>query len=223
MAYNERVSILKPFKECILKKKEASLDYPTPKGCFYPSQLDMCARMCAYVYLGAKRDSSQTSVTKILRNEGGNLVHWYLQSILLDIPEIKFEKEVRLYDKALKIKGRCDGVFYFQEKKYVLEIKSLEIEKWEKLTKIEPYNKTQANIGAGVLGAEGVLFWYFAIDFKHLPKEFYMPFDRNRWNETKARIKEILQIIERGKLPKREKDFCHFCDFSLTCNNSYSN
>jgi CRISPR/Cas system-associated exonuclease Cas4 (RecB family) len=192
---------------------------------FHPSSLGIkygrCARRNAYLLRGvAKKDTHSSRILRVFAN--GHAVHERLQT-MLEKMGLQMESEVVIDYDDPPIKGHCDGVLKWQDKDYIIEIKSCSPEvfvnrlKWKK-PKDEHFD--QVNIYAYVLGIENIFIIYENKGTQEL-KVFECKADKAKAEKIIDEWRATYKIFKGDKLPRRpykpESPVCGACDLKEHC------
>ncbi len=192
---------------------------------FHPSSLGIkhgvCARRNGYLLRGvAKQDRFDPRTLRVFAN--GHAVHSRLQD-MLEAMDIGMETEVRIDYNDPPIKGHCDGVIIWNDRRIVIEIKSCSHEvfvnrlKWKK-PKDEHF--AQVNIYAYVLGIETIFIIYENKNTQEL-KVFELSADKEAAEKIIEEWRWTYWAYQDGELPKRPykigSPVCAGCDLKEIC------
>lgn len=131
------------------------------------------------------------------------------------------EFETLVYDSNLSIKFKCDGILKYNNKYYVLEIKTEVSYNWQSRTEVAQKHRVQACSYSYAFGINDVLFLYENRDIcewkgfmLHVTPEMKLECVINR-------IKVCNKYIESNNVPPislpESKEACKFCDYKNTC------
>jgi CRISPR/Cas system-associated exonuclease Cas4 (RecB family) len=225
------------------------------KGMFSPSSLsNSCLRHLYYRYIGTPEEAENRPVLdfgpilSILQN--GNDRHERIQEIFSTVGKSGFDFEwidvadyleefkpphteivekvgfeTKLFNSVLPSRFMCDGIFKFDGKYYILEIKTMNNRKWSGAKgegKPLKDHLLQGTTYGLILGIDNVLFVYENRDNMKL-----LPFLHKIEPEDKQTIIDITSAVktyaELEKLPPKTsnvKEDCRWCKYKTLCNNA---
>ena len=153
----------------------------------------------------------------------GTAKHVMLQTMLHDMFEDQFESEVALEIPELRIKGHADGVFTFDDVRFLLEIKTIKegsqqygIEKAQKGALTDHINQSTIYMKALDLPFALVFYW---CKNNSLKVEQIVPFDPMVWEKLKAWVEPVVAAADAGEdvMPAYPGFHCKFCGFEYGC------
>ena len=111
--------------------------------------------------------------------------------------------EVTVEDKEHKLKGHPDGIIVKSEKReYVLEIKTMNTFKFQKLREAEPGHVMQAGLYSYMLGIDNTVFLYYDKNSQNL-KEFLVDTSISKHVlDTLSKIETVNEAVEKNIAPK---------------------
>lgn len=194
----------------------------------HPSSLSTCMRQAAMELNGVPRRSHR--VPEAVRRAAmiGSALHVFYQSTLEKAARegvFSFRREVSLSESGhpdvdkLVLSGRADGIIEFEEKKIILEIKSIGGTAFKTL-KERPLEKhlLQASVYSHCYSAEGVWFLYisretFAVTHRilRIPDSY--------WTTMHSRAKTILDWDLKEHFPPGTSNAydCTMCSYKHAC------
>jgi len=179
------------------------------KYCFHISEFG-CSRAMALSFLGLK---PKIGFTTQLIFDTGHAIHHMIQNYLTQCG-IQFRKEVKVKDETGLIKGTADGVFRWNGRDYVLEIKTIKKDSsqgFENLSKPLEKHVKQINAYMACLNLKQGYILYVCKDNSQL-KDFFVEYSEKLWLEMREKVFEIYKLLRNGTLPEVEKSFaCQFC------------
>jgi hypothetical protein len=142
----------------------------------------------------------------------------------------QFEKEAKVRDAKLHIRGRADGVFTFSNERFVLEIKTIKEGGSYGFEKIHSKPLTdhirQSQIYMAVLGIPFALVLYWCKNNSQL-KEHALVYDEKIWDEIKEPIEIVVDAAfnksdehktpEGYPVPASPGGNCRICDYEYLC------
>jgi CRISPR/Cas system-associated exonuclease Cas4 (RecB family) len=185
--------------------------------CIHPSEFAtaVCDRRIALGLQGVKR------VPKIPPNlrrifDMGHAFHEVIQTSLKWALGEEFADEVEVNDKKLKITGHCDGVF--ASIREGLEIKSISVNGFKKLTNAKAEHRRQATMYSVILEMVAVRYLYACKEHGGI-EEFRVKLNPKEWQRLAERASNINKSVSIEKLPpKIDKEYvCRECDFVWKC------
>lgn len=192
---------------------------------FHPSSLGIkqgkCARRNFYLLKGvAKQSTPNARLQRIFSN--GHDVHNRLQSAMYKMG-VDFQDEIPIDFNDPPIKGHCDGVLTWKDKKILIEIKSCSEEvfsnrlRWKK-PKDEHFD--QANIYAYVLDIDTIYVIYENKNTQEL-KVFECKADKEKAEKVIDEWRTTYSMFKEDIVPKRpykpESPICAVCDLVQHC------
>jgi len=193
-------------------EKSRNQDKERTKKCFSVSQLHHpCLRYLYYSYFGIPQEFTPKTLRVF---DNGHHVHERLQDYL-EKASVLVEREVSVCDDEYQIYGRCDGIVQLNEKRGVLEIKSINAKGFANILPKQSH-VTQLMIYIHLLGLKGGVILYENKDSQEL-NEFYLPLDKGVVERTLRKVQCVLSYIEKEQFPPKTNFFCDTCGFLQTC------
>lgn len=213
-------SLLSLLDKYIFKKFNA--ESKRSRGVFHPSELEGCARSLALDYIKAPMNSQELPARLHRIFENGHSVHDRLQGWLADLAtqyrgDFFFKPEVKIWSQKWEIDGHTDGWLHYMGHDYLIEIKSMNMNEFEKLRKPKPEHTAQFNIYLGVMQLQKGFIIYENKNNQDW-KEFIHTFDPEMWKEATDHIDYIRGEVKAKRLPPREEtSSCRNCKFRAIC------
>lgn len=128
-------------------------------------------------------------------------------------------KEARCSNKDINVYFKADGVFKYKGKEVLLEIKSANGFKFNKLVKLdtphEDHIRQDTCYGMG-LGIDYVLYIYEDNNFKKLWVKLYKITDEDK-QFIIDKVKDTNYFVDNHIVPPMEKDKCMYCRYKQEC------
>ena len=226
-----------------LKATVAKLNPPRPRSQHYkPSSLH-CLRQMYFDKIQAPMDSSYTEYSSVRISETGTNSHEriqyyvtqmkscghpcdfvdvsaYIEKKKLDYLQVigKKQYETKLFDTRYGISFLCDGIIYYNDKYYILEIKTETDDKGIYRESADPYHEKQSVCYSLSLGINDVMWIYEERNFC-VPKTFITHIT----DEQKAQLLIMFDTVEQAvkdlKAPPRtdSKKTCNYCVYKTVC------
>lgn len=206
------------------KKEEAT---------FRASGIGGCKRKMMYKLLGYEEQLDHISVFTL---EQGTLIHEMIQGYLQRAGVIEsLEEELKILPN---LNGHYDGVVVINGERYLLEIKTINGEAYERLLKYNTvYRKyvLQAHCYMHALGLDKTLFLF--VNKNHMLSdsckddvpnadalfhEVEVKFENDTWKEIKDKVCELTNNFKNGVMPafKRVSE-CSYCTFKAQCESDW--
>lgn len=214
-------------KEEVLKKfRELSVAMNAPakrsKGVISPSTLyGACLRRLYYDRTGeepSNPNAGKPSASLLRIFDNGSMWHSYIQDMLYRAGLLK-EMEVSVKDERTGVSGSGDGVIKLKDKKYLLEIKTINDYSFKKLRAPLEHHRFQASVYAHFLKLDGIIYLYVNKNTQEL-LEFIEPIHEASKREFLEILRDVNDAVEEGVAPDRScKDKlseralnCKYCD-----------
>lgn len=218
--------LTKEVYEAVLQAKQAKRR--KPGRYIHPSSLE-CVRRVTFELMGfpakPKIDPGLQAIMDL-----GNAVHDIVEANLETligsvIPGAKFEKEIPIDPEtnpvAAKyfIRGRADGIGYEPEEKWVLEIKSVGINKLTTISRAMPEHKEQVNTYMALFDIPAAVVMYVARENLTQFKLMEVKFDQLIWEATVAKIDVAVNGTMENRLPPTNVGtrVCQICPYRYAC------
>lgn len=179
---------------------------------------DWKCKGCGYKLSPAKETSIPVDLTKIDLNTGAAP---YFECPTCGCRRWRYN-EFRLRKKALRITGKRDGKIIINGKKYLLEIKSINMFQFQKLYVPKPDHKVQFSFY--LFCDDEVDEGFFLYECKNTQniKIFYHKYDSADISNELAVLRIVNLAIDDDKLPERLPDYpvgdkCKLCLYKSTC------
>ena len=170
---------------------------------FHPSSLSYspCPRKDFYELSGVTQTNSFATDTELqITFDVGHFWHKYIQFHLWykGVAEIELTVDIPEY----KIYGHADGRLKVRGKLAVLKIKTMDTNRFSRLTEPLPYHIKQATIYAKGLDAELIVFVY--VDKNKGKRKIYVVVpDEGMWAEVKRYCFDVTKAVRAKTPPKR--------------------
>lgn len=220
-----------------------------PRELYTPSSLGGCKRNIYYMMQGVQKEERDKSddmtynIVGIL--ESGTDRHERIQSVLMHMEKLGYLENTDIEEYCLKMQeqgvqthfvewdgaeAKCknldaklsfkaDGLFKFENKMYIFEIKTMNIFKFKKakaMNKPLPEHIAQATAYSIAFGIDDVIFFYEDRDFTQHLVLHYKVSDIER-KSLLAKVKKLDELLALGELPPKETDKCMYCDYKARC------
>lgn len=223
---------------------QLSKEVYVPSKTIKPSGLGGCLRQQWLILQGADRDVGVLEKAEdITIQQIGNDRHERLQNACQDAKNYGIniiwcdpEEEARLaqskgintvikrrmgnellcYNEDYNASFKCDGIIIYQDKKYILEIKTEEYGKFNCRYGPEPKHTYQAALYSLCFGINRIMFLY---EDRNLTfRKGYEFIVTDQFKQTvKDRIELILAYDKTNIAPPKEKDKCTYCYYKQAC------
>lgn len=194
-------------------------------GFIRPSMVGGCKR-ASYFHYTQVPQARQRHEPKMVRTLAtGNIYHDIIQKFLGNSLDIYFAPESPVWHEDLAVRGKCDGICITRDLKYKwpIEIKTMALNQFEKLSKPVLDHIWQAHVYAGInfIGYEGPKW----IDMIYICKNnqqwkpFRIPYSEETFREICDWVLLIHDYKKRGKPPRFDEKECDpsFCTFVDHC------
>ena len=216
----------------------------TPSAAIKPSGIYGCVRMQYFVLTEAEVDAGHLeSSTLISMANAGTDRHVRIQNAFMDMENYNIsvnwiplreimsqiqqkgintrirrevDAETLCYNEDYNASFRCDGVFLYDSKIYILEWKTVEQRKWQGITQPTFDHKLQASCYSIFLGIPDVMFFYEDRNLFGIKSYMFTP-NEKEIESLKVRMKMILAFADRKIMPAPEKDKCNYCNYKNAC------
>lgn len=167
----------------------------------------------------------QTAVAEMKKNGMGCEyvdVEKYVKSRKLEHIEIVRHSgmETKLYNKALNISFMCDGIIKYDNKYYILELKTESTYKWQNRTYVDESHYTQGIAYSMGLGIDDVIFVYINRDILDM-KSYLFHVTEDMKQGLMSKIAECDSYVKKLKCPPKPKDIskktCSYCNYRNSC------
>lgn len=193
---------------------------------FHPSSLGIksgkCQRRNVYLLRGTPREPITNPRTQRIFGNG-HAVHDRLQKYLEKMDGINFQTEVVIEYENPPIRGHADGVFEWDGKKILLEIKSCNQDVFDNrvmFKKPKDEHVAQANLYAHILGLDYVWIMYENKNTQEL-LVFELPTNATKAKNIIKKWGRTYELFKEGLLPERPykeiSDECQWCDMHKVC------
>ena len=209
-----------------------------------------CIRQMAYIVLGKPLDDTGTSYMSIGICNSGTDIHARIQQAVLDMknngmnceyvnvadfvvsrkldyldivkeskPEIG-DYETKLYHKELNMSFLCDGIIKYQNKYYILELKTESANKFYNRENVNPEHYNQGTAYSVAFGIDNVLFVYINRDTLDMKSFMFTPTDDMKQNLI-GLISNCDSYVKKLKIPPKplevSKKTCEYCNYKTQC------
>ena len=215
-----------------------------PPSCSYTPSGMKCMRQSYYQITGAQEDTPTSSYTGVGICNSGSDIHERIQTAVsqmkdngfdceyvdvakfvksrkldyLDIVEKK-GMETKLYHKDLNIRFLCDGIIKYQNRYYILELKTETSNKWFTRQGVDKYHYNQAVAYSAALGLDNVIFVYISRDTLDMKSYMFEVTEDMRYKMYDY-IATCDAYIEKKKCPPKpdtDKKTCEYCHYKEQC------
>ena len=201
---------------------------------FRASGIGGCSRKMMYQLLGYDSEPDHLSVFTL---QQGTIIHEMIQGYLQRSGIIEsLEEELNILPQ---LKGHYDGVIQINGERYLLEIKTINHQAYERVSKYNViYNKyiLQAHCYMKALNLSKCLFLFvnkghmlteeFATENPHIDPVFHeieLSFDQEIWNEIESKLGLLTEQFNLGVMPPAKKvSECAYCQFAEQCKQDWA-
>jgi hypothetical protein len=206
---------------------------PKEEAQFRASGIGGCKRKMMYKLLGYEEQLDHISAFTL---EQGTLIHEMIQGYLQRAGVIEsLEEELKILPN---LNGHYDGVVVLNGERYLLEIKTINGEAYERLLKYNSVYKKyilQAHCYMHALDLNKALFLFVNKNHmlsdsckEEIPSadplfhEVEVRFDDSVWQEIKDKVSELTNDFKNGIMPafKRVSE-CSYCNFKTQCESDW--
>jgi len=153
----------------------------------------------------------------LFKIEDGRSIHRRIQRDLL-LAGILIAKEFNIEDAENHIRGSADGKILLEERKRLLEIKTINDDKFNSLyggPTVDNYK--QANFYAINCGLEDIFFYYYNTN-NGKTKEFEVKTNIEVYKSSIIMVQMIRRCIEEQVVPNETvQTYCFACDYQYLC------
>lgn len=216
---------------------------------YKPSSMH-CIRQMAYIVLGKPMDDTGTSYMSIGICNAGTDIHQRIQQAVLDMknngmnceyvnvadfvrsrkldylsitkepnPEVG-EYETKLYHKDLNMSFLCDGIIKYQNKYYILELKTESANKFYSRENVNPDHYNQGTAYSIAFDIADVIFVYINRDTLDMKSFMFTPTDDMKQNLI-GLISNCDSYVKKLKVPPKplevSKKACEYCNYKTQC------
>jgi len=202
--------LVKAFQEWLVSPERQRMDAWVRKGLrFYPSSLAYeCDRSMALNFCKAEEGQGEGDPRLQITFDLGNGIHEVLQKRFAQFAVTRgwdFTDEVRIKPEENHwfVSGRVDGVLHLPllNVRKGIEIKSINEEGFKALWKApQDAHIIQGNVYVGLKNLDAMHYLYVNKN-RSTFKEFVLPFDASRFQDTMSRLEGIIVLLQKGKLP----------------------
>jgi len=168
------------------------------KNCFHPSSLHKSAYELYHLYLNGDNNTKFDSKTLRIFDNGTG-VHERIQFYLEDARIMEQTEAPVIHDKY-EICGSADGIVIINNKRYVLEIKSINAWGFNNLATPKSEHILQVNIYMFCLKIYDAIILYECKNNQEM-KEFYLHIDTNILHPVLKKIKYVQGYLANGIEP----------------------
>ena len=246
--FNSQVSsdFIVDYEKSVLKKSSDNHKRVRNKA-IVPSSF-RCERVQWFRLRGVETDNTEELMkpTDIFITNMGDSIHYNIQSVLsfmesfenvsvadylkkfpihykyeLEISDNQMETKIKLLDDKYPVQMSCDGILKYDNRYYILEIKTSEYASWNGLTYPKPEHIEQVKMYSTFLNIDNILMFYverqyggvkcFELNIKESDKQYV--FDK---------IDRIMKCVENNLCPEplnKMDSWCvsSRCDYFKTC------
>lgn len=224
-------------------EKSAGKDKHTPSRTFKPSSIGGCAKCIAYQLIGEEPHGEKglsASTVGILEN--GTDRHIRLQEAICDMKnngidceyvdvadfvkqeELDYIKivaksgiETKCFWEEIPLSFLTDGIIKYKGKYYILEIKTMNADKFFKSKDVREEHKAQGICYSLAFGISDVIYLYECRDSLSR-KAFRFHVTDSMRKDLMEKVNYIKDTIASGELPHAEKGVkCKYCPYSYLC------
>lgn len=215
-----------------------------PSQMYKPSSLK-CIRNMYYQIIGADVDETLPSYCSVGICNSGTDIHIRVQQAVeamkdcgikceyIDVAEYvkshnlthlevvsKSGMETKLYYKDLNMSFLCDGIIFYKNHYYILEVKTEASFKWNKRTDVDVAHYAQGTAYSIAFGLPEVLFLYVNRDILDMKAFMFVPTDEMK-QELIGKITECDNYVAQKQLPPIPEDVdrktCEYCAYRKMC------
>ena len=216
-------------------------------GKFHPSSISGCPTATALDLLNLSEGTNTGHDAKSLRIfDLGTAIHRLLQGQYIQMGVVPYTtatvdgKEVKVYLVEVPIDiaewgmvGHVDAIVEIDGKRYVVEIKSVNSNRWAKMTGPEDHHRLQAACyvkGCEKLlnGSKDVIFIYYSKDTSEI-KEYVVTVTDKEYNAVTNKREKITAMMTayntKGEIPapsyeEANKPLCRYCAWKAKCHST---
>ena len=223
-----------------------------PSQTYKPSSMH-CIRNMYFQRIGAMQDPGEISYTLVGICNSGSDIHQRIQQAVLDMVgngieceyvnvadfvrrrDIKYldivkepdfnggDYETKLFHKDLNMSFLCDGIIFYKNKYYILELKTEGINKWMSRKGVDSKHYMQATAYSLAFGLPDVIFVYINRDMLDMKAFMFTPTDEMKV-ELVNKIAECDVYRIKSEVPPKPTDLpksvCEYCNYKTCCRNS---
>lgn len=229
-------SLSRRFEDWLESEEEDGNERP---GGIHASEVSKCLRRLVYGVMNTPRLGKSSYIWK-RRFKMGHMIHNMLQSEFARFQyspqhftkftdEVVISPELQAVAAQWDINSSCDGIFEIWERdpkrlllRIGIEIKSMNPDEFERLTKPKEEHVEQAHVYMACLDLP--VMWFIYVNkangnyTKSSDRRFLTVFDPRIWKKLQERFDIAHQHAALQELPPREESIvCSFCPFSYTC------
>lgn len=208
------VDFLKPVLDYHLSNRVDGVGRKT--GCFHPSALSYCSRLLQEHYLAKSHESTDidTRIKRVFDN--GHSAHFRIQNYFKEIG-ILIDENVPISDDKYEICGEIDGLLKYWDELVILDVKTINKDRYRKLFCPSEEYIIQLNIYMYCLNLKYGILLYECKDDQEV-SEFLVEYDVNVLAPVFKKIKYVKDCIQKGIIPPREDNHnCVWCKHKKTC------
>lgn len=227
---NQRSDLIVSRLEKFIEESNYRVFEPKDEPVFRASSAGSCPRSLIYGLKGYT-DDKKASSWFILNT--GTVLHELIQKYLEPIIE---SMEDRVESDELPLNGHYDGIVNINGKRFLLEIKTVNVENYQRLLIFEQISglyKKQATIYMHILGLKKCIFLfvnknnkltnefekqYESDKFNPVFHEIVFEYDEKMYEELKVELQNVIEHFKNGTLPEYKRvGKCNYCDFASKC------
>lgn len=201
----------------------ARKDEPRKTFVVHPSEAGGCPRALGFSILGAPQDLETHDARMLRVFDVGHVVHRRLQGYLWEaklrgiggITNVWEDVAVKLPE--LVVAGELDCIIEISGKwRFVVEIKSMKHDQFKALRAPKTEWIWQVHL---YMACTGIRAAYLLVEDKDTQDlvEFFVPFDPALMQKIAARIRNVLAVMRKKKLPSVDLNHCYFCRYKGVC------
>jgi CRISPR-associated protein Cas4 len=185
---------------------------------FYITDAGKCPRAVYFSMKGYPRKKKEARILRIF--DRGDIIHQRLMANFYGIPQIKVvASEVDIPSKEL-FHGRADAIISVNGKMYVVDIKSSNDFKFQKLKEPEPSHQYQVQLYMHYFKISQGILLYENKNTQDL-KEFELKYDPGLCKKIINNFETLKYQIENETPPPKPTNLepweCEYCDFKEEC------
>ncbi|MDI6732974.1 MAG: Dna2/Cas4 domain-containing protein [Planctomycetota bacterium] len=212
-------------KEYGVRKLNERIKYPKERH--WPSDVAKCLRALVYQWRGETAQSPDGRLFFVFND--GELHHKVIVQQLEDTGRIAVVmKEAPLRDKEHNISGKLDALIKFNNKHYVLEIKSINRYGFEEIKRDGPKEDHTIQLQLylhfvrilyQIDTQEGILLYKCKDTARFY--DFIVAYNENVVQDFFGKLKVVEEHLSKGTLPERPYEItdwhCRYCDYKKVC------
>ena len=224
-------------------------DNRPPSKAYKPSSMT-CMRNMYYQVTGRAQDDGETPYTLVGICNSGSDIHQRIQQSVIDmasngmdceyenvadfvkrrgldhleiVKEPDFEHgdyETKLFDKSRNISFLCDGIICYDNKYYILELKTESTSKFMSRQGVDPKHYMQGIAYSTIFGLSNVIFVYINRDVLSMKSYMFTP-TKDQVEQFEGQIMTCDTYVTQGTPPPMPSNagpkLCQYCNYRSSC------